>query len=483
MNENQGAKHMKKTKIICTLGPASSSEEMLEKMLLAGMDVARLNFSHGEHESHKKTLDTFRAVRDRLGKPAAVMLDTKGPEIRIGDFKDGCVNLKKGQKFILTTDYSHLGSDECVAVTYEKLPTQVKAGDRILIDDGRIVLSVVEIGETTVECKVVSGGRITNRKGVNIPNVHLDFPYLSERDKSDLRFAVENDMDFIAASFVRSAADVIAVRNYLDFYGGQDIRIIAKIENIEGVENFDEILECSDGIMVARGDMGVEIEYERLPGLQKKFIRKCYSAGKMVITATQMLESMIHNTTPTRAEITDVANAVFDGTSAIMLSGETAMGDHPDLVVRTMAKIALQAERDAFEMGIYNNSQYLNDVEDMTNAICDAACTTAKDINAKAIIAITKSGYTARRVSKFRPIVPIIAPTPDKKSYHQLALSWGVYPVPAIFQTDMNLIYSHAIACAKMHGYVKSGDRVIITGGTNGFTDVLKIDTVPDMKK
>ncbi len=474
---------MKKTKIICTLGPASSDEEMLEKMLLAGMDVARLNFSHGEHESHKKTLDTFRSVRDRLGKPAAVMLDTKGPEIRIGDFKEGCAHLKKGQKFTFTTDYSYLGCDECVAVTYEKLPTQVKAGDRILIDDGRVVLSVIGIGETTVECKVITGGKITNRKGVNIPNVHLDFVYLSERDKSDLRFAVENDVDFIAASFVRSAADVVAVRNYLDFYGGHDIRIISKIENIEGVENFDEILECSDGIMIARGDMGVEIEYERLPGLQKKFIRKCYSAGKMVITATQMLESMIHNTTPTRAEITDVANAVFDGTSAIMLSGETAMGDHPELVVSTMAKIALQAERDAFEMGIYNNSQYLNDAEDMTNAICDAACTTAKDINAAAIIAITKSGYTARRVSKFRPIVPIIAPTPDKKSYHQLALSWGVYPVPAIFQTDMNLIYSHAMACAKMYGYVNSGDRVIITGGTSGFTDVLKIATVPEMKK
>ncbi len=474
---------MKKTKIICTLGPASESEEMLEKMLRAGMDVARLNFSHGEHESHKKMLDTFRRVRDRLGIPAAVMLDTKGPEIRIGDFSNGCAHLKHGQKFTFVTDINHLGCDECVAVTYEKLPEQVKVGDRILVDDGRIILSVTDTDESHVECKVISGGKLTNRKGVNIPNVHLDFTYLSERDKADLRFAVENDFDFIAASFVRSKDDVIAIRNYLDFYGGHNIRIIAKIENIEGVENFDDILECSDGIMVARGDMGVEIEYERLPGLQKKFIRKCYSSGKMVITATQMLESMIHNTTPTRAEITDVANAVFDGTSAIMLSGETAMGDHPDLVVRTMAKIALRAEKDAFEMGIYDNSQYVNDTEDMTNAICDAACTTAKDIEATAIIAITKSGYTARRVSKFRPIVPIIAPTPDTKTYHQLALSWGVYPVPAIFQTDMNLIYSHAMACAKMYGYVKSGDRVVITGGTSGFTDVLKVATIPEMKK
>ncbi len=474
---------MKKTKIICTLGPASQSEEMLEKMLRAGMDVARMNFSHGDHESHKKTLDTFRKVRDGLGLPAAVMLDTKGPEIRIGDFADGGIYLKQGCHFVLTTDKDHIGNCDGVSVTYEKLPTQVKSGDRILIDDGRIVLSVASTNESAVLCEVITGGKLTNRKGVNIPNVHLDFPYLSEKDKADLRFAVENDFDFIAASFVRSKDDVIAIRNYVDFHGGQDIRIIAKIENIEGVDNFDEILECSDGIMVARGDMGVEIEYERLPGLQKKFIRKCYSAGKMVITATQMLESMIHNTTPTRAEITDVANAVFDGTSAIMLSGETAMGDHPDLVVRTMAKIALRAEKDAFEMGIYANSQYLNDAEDMTNAICDAACTTAKDIDAAAIIAITKSGYTARRVSKFRPIVPIVAPTPDIKTYHQLALSWGVYPVPAIFQTDSNLIFSHAIACAKMQGLVKSGDRVVITGGTEGFTDVLKVAVVQDMKK
>ena len=474
---------MKKTKIICTLGPASSSEEMIEKMLRAGMDVARVNFSHGDHESHKKTIDTFRKVRDSIGMPAAVLLDTKGPEIRIGTFTDGSTTLVEGQTFTLCTDKNCPGCNEKIGITYDKLPEEIAIGQKILVDDGKIELTVTEVRECEIVCKVITGGKLTNRKGINVPNVHLSMPFLSQRDKDDLKFGVELDVDFVAASFVRSADDVIAIRNFLDFHGGHNIRIIAKIENSEGVDNFDSILDVSDGIMVARGDMGVEIEYEKLPGLQKKFIKKCYSAGKMVITATQMLESMIHNTTPTRAEITDVANAVFDGTSAIMLSGETAMGDHPDLVVRSMAKIALQAERDAFEMGIYNNSDYLNDVEDTTNAICDAACTTAKDVNASAIIAITKSGYTARRVSKFRPLVPIIAPTPDTKSYHQLALSWGVYPVPALFQNDTNFLFSHAIACAKMHGMVKSGDRVVITGGTEGYTDVLKVAVVPEMKK
>lgn len=474
---------MKKTKIICTLGPASAKEEMIRKMLLAGMDVARLNFSHGTHETHKENIDLFRRVRDELGVPAAVLLDTKGPEIRVGDFLDGKATLSPGDKFTLTSDDSVMGDKNRVSVTFKRLPTQVQLGNKILIDDGKIELCVESVTETDVICKVVCGGVISNKKGVNIPYVHLDLPYLSERDKADLKFGVEEDVDFIAASFVRSAQDVTDVRNFLDYYGGHKIKIISKIENIEGVENFDEILELSDGIMIARGDMGVEIDYEKLPGLQKKFIRKCYRSGKMVITATQMLESMIHSPTPTRAEITDIANAVFDGTSAIMLSGETAMGDHPDLVVKTMAKIALQAERDAFDMDIYRGSQYENDADDTTNAICDATCTTAKDVNAAAIIAITKSGYTARRMSKFRPIQPIIAPTPDKKTYHQLSLSWGVYPVNAIYQSDTNFLFTHAIACAKMHGMVKEKDRVVITGGTEGYTDVLKVAIVPAVKK
>ena len=323
---------MRKTKIVCTLGPASGSEEVLEQMLRNGMNVARLNFSHGTHEDHKKMIELFRRVRDRLGVPAAVMLDTKGPEIRLGTFEGGKAELRPGARFTHTARQVTGTADE-VSITYADLPHQLRPGARVLLDDGHIALRVEECTDTDLVCRVEEGGEIRNRKGVNVPNVHLDFPYLSAQDESDLRFGIENDVDFVAASFVRTKDDVIALRKYLDYYGGHKIRIISKIENIEGIENFEEILKYSDGIMVARGDMGVEIEYERLPGIQKRFIRECYRAGKMVITATQMLESMIHSTTPTRAEITDVANAVFDGTSAIMLSGETAMGDHPALVV------------------------------------------------------------------------------------------------------------------------------------------------------
>lgn len=473
---------MRKTKIVCTLGPASRDEATIAEMLKSGMDVARLNFSHGSHEYHRETIETFRKVRDELGLSAAVMLDTKGPEIRIGTFKNGKVLLKKGAEFTLTTDDIQ-GDISRVSITYKDLPSQIKPGNSILIDDGRIPLSVLEIRGGDIVCRVENGGEISDRKGVNVPNVHLNFPYLSEQDKSDLAFGVEMDVDFVSASFVRSKEDVMDIRNFLDYQGGHDIRIISKIENIEGVENFDEILDCSDGIMVARGDMGVEIEYEKLPGLQKRFIRKCYQSGRMVITATQMLESMIHNVTPTRAEITDIANAVFDGTSAIMLSGETAMGDHPALVVRTMERIASQAEKDAFEMDIYHDAQYETDHNDTTNAICDAACTTACDVDAAAIIAITKSGYTARRVSKFRPRHPIIATTPDEKTFHQLSLSWGVYPVKALYQNDVNVLFAHAIACAKMNDLVKENDRVVITGGTDGVTDILKVQTVRTIKK
>lgn len=342
-----------------------------------------------------------------------------------------------------------MGNSEIASISYKDLPSQLTKGNKVLIDDGKVSLEVIETNDTDIKCKVLVGGEISNHKGINIPNVHLDFDYLSEQDKLDLQFGVKEDVDFVAASFVRSKDDVVKLRNYLDYIGGNNIKIISKIENIEGVDNFDEILKSSDGIMVARGDMGVEVAYEKLPGLQKKFIRKCFQAGKMVITATQMLESMIHNNTPTRAEITDVANAIFDGTSGIMLSGETAMGDHPAKVVKTMAQIAVQAENDAFEMGVYAGLKYDNDADDTTNAICDAACTTAKDLDAKAIIAVTKSGYTARRVSKYRPQEPIIAPTPNLKTYHQLSLSWGVYPVKAIFQNNTNLLFEHAIACAK----------------------------------
>ncbi len=473
---------MRKTKIICTFGPACRDEATIEAMLRAGMNVARMNFSHGDHPYHEEVLTTFRRVRDRLQLPAAVMLDTKGPEIRLGDFEGGFAELQKGDEFILTTEET-VGDAKKAYINYKDLPRQLQKGIRLLIDDGRIMLHVEEIRGNEIVCRVQEGGRICNSKSVNVPYVHLDMPYLSEADKRDLRFGVEHDVDFVAASFVRSADDVIQLRRFLNYYGGHDIKIISKIENIEGIEHFDGILEQSDGIMIARGDMGVEVEYERLPGLQKKFIRKCYSAGKMVITATQMLESMISSFTPTRAEITDVANAIFDGTSAIMLSGETAIGKHPALVVKTMAKIAEQAERDAFDMHVYRGIPYDNDADDTTNAVCDAACTTARDVGASAIIAVTKSGYTARRASKFRPEEPIIAATYVEKTFHQMALSWGVYPVRAIFQPDANILFLHAIDCAKKEELVKEGDMVVITAGTESETDTLRVQRVPGNRK
>lgn len=470
---------MIKTKIVCTLGPASSEERVMENMLRAGMNVARLNFSHGDHEGHAETLRKFRRVRDRLGIPAAVLLDTRGPEIRLGCFTAERVTLTEGQSFTLTSEPVD-GDETHVSITYADLPRQLHPDDRVLIDDGRIALRVEDTTETEIHCTVVEGGVVSNRKGVNIPHVHLDMPYLSEQDEADLRFAVEHDVDFVAASFVRTADDVTLVRNYLDYYGGHRISIIAKIENEEGVNNFDAILAAADGIMVARGDMGVEIEFERLPGIQKKFIRQCYRSGKMVITATQMLESMIENPTPTRAEITDVANAVFDGTSAIMLSGETAAGKHPALVVRTMSRIARQAEEDAFELGMGDRVEYDSDREEMSGAISDAACTLARDIGAQAVIALTKSGHTARSLSGFRPSSPIIAATPEEKTYHQLALSWGVYPVKALFQTDEETMFRHAADCAKLCGYVQPGDRVVLTAGASDAmsTGVLRIQEV-----
>lgn len=474
---------MLKTKIVCTIGPASKSEKVMTEMMKAGMNVARLNFSHGDHEYHREIIETFRRVREKLGRPAAIMLDTKGPEIRIGTFRGERVTLIAGETFTLTTREVE-GDSTCVSITYADLPGQLHVGDRVLIDDGRLELTVTELSDTDIVCRVVTGGEISNRKGVNIPNVHLDFPYLSDRDMEDLRFGVEMDVDYIAASFVRSADDVIAMRNYLDYYGGHNIRIIAKIENTEGIDNFEEILKHANGIMVARGDMGVEVNYERLPGLQKRFIRRCYQSGKIVITATQMLESMIHNTTPTRAEITDVANAVFDGTSAVMLSGETAMGDHPALVVKVMGKIAAQAEKDAFDIGAYRAiASHDRDHGDATDAICDAACTTARDLNATAILTVTRSGYTAQHLSKFRPAEPIVAATPHDKTYNQLALCWGVYPIRARYQADTNVLVTHAIDCAKRFGYVNVGDRVVVTaGGTGetGTTDVLKVQVVPN---
>jgi len=410
-----------------------------------------------------------------------VVLDTMGPEIRTKTFKNKKVYIKQGQEFIFTSEDIE-GDEGIVSVTYKDLPGSLKKGDRILVDDGRFTFNVEKTDETRIYCVAATSGEMLGNRSINLPGVKLDFEYLSEKDRSDLIFGIENDIDFVAASFTRKKEDVIELRKFLDYYGGHRIKIISKIENSEGVENFDEILSYSDGIMVARGDMGVEIEYERLPGIQKKFIRKCYQSGKMVITATQMLESMIQNTTPTRAEITDVANAVFDGTSAVMLSGETAMGAHPDLVVKVMSKIVEQAESDAFEMKAYNDFQYDIDFNDTTNAICDAACTTARDLHAKAIIAVTKEGTAARRMSKFRPDQPIVASTPDTKTYHQLALSWGVFPVLARSQDEFDVLLRHAIDCAKQIDVVSSGDTVVISAGAplniSGLTNTLRVTTI-----
>ncbi len=472
---------MRKTKIVCTIGPACSNEQTMEQMLQNGMNIARFNFSHGDHEYHKEMMDTFRRVRDKLHLPAAILLDTKGPEIRLGKFEKGKITLRRGDTFTLTT-VERLGNESVSYINFPGLPAQMREGIRILLDDGRVALTVMSVGETEIECRVDMGGVLSDRKSLNIPNFPIDMEYISKRDEADLIFGIEQDVDFVAASFVRRKEDVIALRKFLDYHGGHRIKIISKIENIEGVEHFDEILKHSDGIMVARGDMGVEIEFEKLPGLQKRFIRRCYQSGKMVITATQMLESMIHAATPTRAEITDVANAVFDGTSAVMLSGETATGDHPALVVKVMARIARQAEKDAFDMDVYNGIRYEIDTADMTNAICDAAVTTARDIHANAIIAVTKSGTTARRVSKFRPIQPIIAATPEIKTFHQMSLSWGVFPVLALNQTDTDRLFTHAIDCAKQIDVITAGDTAVITAGVPlnqaGTTNLLKVQVV-----
>ncbi len=472
---------MKKTKIICTLGPASCSESVIEKMLLAGMNVARLNMSHGTHEYHKKMIETFRSVRDKLDLPAAVLLDTKGPEIRICEMQDGGAELKKGSEFTLTT-LETVGNSERASITYKDLPPQLPIGQKVLMDDGKIILRVESATDTDIVCTVMEGGVLKTHKSVNVPNVSLTMPYISKADEEDILFGIEMGVDFIAASFVRSAQDVIKLRKFVDFHGGHNIRIISKIENIEGIRNFDEILKHSDGIMVARGDMGVEVEFEKLPGIQKRFIKKCYSSGKMVITATQMLESMINNYSPTRAEITDVANAVFDGTSAVMLSGETTIGVNPVRVVEVMARIVEQAENDAFEMGYYDNIKYRNTDHDVTHAVCDAACTTARDLKARAVIVVTKSGEAARGVSKFRPQEHIVAATPELKTFHQLSLSWGVIPVLSIMQKDADALFLHAVDCAKHIDIVEKGDLVVITSGIpvtiSGTTNILKVEKV-----
>lgn len=455
---------MRKTKIVCTIGPASREPAVLKEMLQAGMNVARVNFSHGTHAEHKETIETFRRVRDALGIPAAVLLDTKGPEIRIRDFERGEEILRDGQEFTITTR-DVMGTQDIVSVTYKDLPKEVREGNLVLINDGKIVVKVIETTETDVRGKVIHGGKISNHKGINLPNVNLNMQYISPQDREDILFGIENDVDYIAASFVRSASDVRAVRQLLDENGGQEIKVISKIESTQGIENFEEILQLSDGIMVARGDMGVEVAYEKLPGIQKRFIRRCVQSGKIVITATQMLESMITSPIPTRAEITDVANAVFDGTTAVMLSGETAAGQFPVESVKTMSKIAGQAEADLPTVPGRDTIWHEMDSLDVTNAVGHAACTLAKDIKASAIMAITKTGYTAKRMSKFRPSIMIIGATPYEKTYHQLALVWGVCPIMANYRYEIEELLGHYARKAIRAGLIRGGDKVVITAG------------------
>ena len=472
---------LKKTKIVCTIGPASRDADTMREMLEAGMNVARLNFSHGTHEEHRKTIETFRRVRDEQDRPAAILLDTKGPEIRLGDFENGSEILEEGDEFTLTSEECP-GTKERVSTTYKALPSQVSLGTSILIDDGRVRLRVAGTTEDEVRCIVVNGGKVSNRKGVNIPNQSLDLEYISEADRQDILFGIEMDVDYVAASFVRSGADVKVLRSLLNENGGDRIKIISKIENTEGIENFKEILALSDGIMIARGDMGVEVDFEKLPGIQKKFIKECCKAGKTVITATQMLESMTHSPAPTRAEITDVANAVFDGTSAVMLSGESAAGDYPVETVKAMAKIVSQAEEDAEEVNQYKFLEVETNDRDVSNAMGHAACTTAHDIKASAIVAITTSGYTAEMMAKSKPVEPIIAATPDSKTYHQQALTRGVYPVLTQRSSNWNDLMEKAIEGAERMKFVKKGDCIVLSAGmplqVPGTTNLIRVKTI-----
>lgn len=471
---------MTKTKIICTMGPSTDNPETIEKMVAAGMNVARLNFSHGTHEEQQKRINMIKEVREKLKCPLAILLDTKGPEIRIGMFKEGSAVLEQGQKFTLVSDDVE-GDCSKVSVTNKNLVNVLKTGDTILIDDGLIELEVSEFSGSDVVCTVINGGKLSNKKSINLPGIKLDMPYMTEKDREDLLFGIKCDVDYVAASFVRNAEDAKCVREILDNNGGQEIKLIAKIENNEGVENIDEILAISNGIMIARGDMGVEIAFTRLPAIQKSLIKKCYEAGKPVITATQMLESMVHNPRPTRAEVSDVANAIYDGTSAIMLSGETAAGEYPVESVETMAKIAETTEKNIHYKKRFQAQQKIKNTS-ITDAVSHAACTMAMDLGAAAIVAVTATGHTARMLSKFRPSCPIIAAVVDEKSYHQAAMTWGVVPVKNDMLETMDDVFESGVRKAITTRLLKKDDTIVLTGGLpvgiSGTTNVLKVQTL-----
>ena len=470
---------MRKTKIICTLGPSTDKDGVLRELIANGMNVARFNFSHGSHEEHKGRLDLLKSLREELGKPVAALLDTKGPEIRLKDFKNGTEMLEAGQTFTLTTRDVE-GTKEICSITYKDLPQDVAPGGTIMLDDGLIKLQIQTVNDTDIVCTVLNNGKIKNKKGVNVPGVHLSMPYMSQRDKDDIIFGIEQGFDFIAASFVRTAQDVYEIRNLLNEYDS-NIRIIAKIENREGVNNIDSILAAADAVMVARGDLGVEIDFTELPGIQKNIIERSFSFGKPIVTATQMLDSMMVNPRPTRAEISDVANAIYDGTSAIMLSGETAAGAYPVEALKTMSAIAERTETENHARVEYL-TEATNGKISVSDATAHAACLTAKDVNAAAIVTVSESGTTARLLSKYRPAQPIIACVMKEQVQRQLSLSWGITSLmmPLAHSTDELIEMSTALA--KENGFLHNGELAVVTAGVpvgiSGTTNMIKIHMV-----
>ena len=473
---------IRKTKIICTMGPNLFEKGLIPDLMKAGMNVARFNFSHGTYESHKEYHDTVVRIADELNLPVATLLDTKGPEVRVKSFRDGRVTLQNGQLFTLTAGDVE-GDETHVSITYKNLPQDVKVGGAILIDDGLIGMTVEKIEGNDIICRVNNGGAVSNNKGVNIPGVHLTMPFISEKDYNDILFAIQENFDFIAASFTRSADDILQIRHILQEHGGNGISIIAKIENMEGVENIDEILRVADGVMVARGDLGVEVPLEDVPALQKELIQRSLALGKPVITATQMLDSMIKNPRPTRAEATDVANAIYDGTSAIMLSGETAVGAYPVQAVETMVKIALAAEADL--KNIRGFSRAGATATDVTNAISHATVTSAQDLNASAIITVSMSGSTPRTISRYRPRSVIVGCTSNPRVWRQMSLSWGTVPLMIDTQTNTDDLFETAVNAAVAAGIVKDGELVVLTAGVplgiSGTTNLMKVHVVGHM--
>lgn len=471
---------MRKTKIVCTLGPSTDDPKVLRQLMLAGMDVARFNFSHGTHQEHLDRLKMVKRIRTELGLYVATMLDTKGPEIRIGRFKDGPVTLSRGDKFTLTTRDVE-GDSSAVSVLYKDFPKDVKAGDRVLFDDGLVEMKVDSVDGEDVHLTVVNNGRLSNNKSINLPGVKISMPFVSEKDRQDILFGIENGFDFIALSFTRCKEDVLEVRKILEENNCTSMRIIAKLENDEGVEKLDEILEVVDAVMVARGDMGVEIDFAKIPKIQKDIIDKCYRSGKPAITATQMLDSMIEKPRPTRAEVTDVANSIYDGTSAIMLSGETAAGKYPVEAVKTMAAIAEATEGNIDYNKLLRRRDY-GDGLSITDSVAHAACAIAMDIHAQAIVTVTQTGSTARNISKYRPGLPIIGCTDTEQTCRHLALSWGVTPVLMSTVRSTDELIDLSIAAAQKEKLLKEGDLVVVTAGVpvgvSGSTNILKAQVV-----